>query len=689
MRRLFVIMLISVICSHLWGQIIWHLEGPDALTAKGQTLCFHSLKECEETKGITGCGLRTDGYSTWLSYSKSDIHSASAYFALESFPNEYGAFIALKGNGHSVSVGADEQGRLTVIDDSTKICTVAEVKLKTFTWYKIGVSVYKKEVLFYVNNKKLFSLKKRLNVDEMMLGCGYYKETPQEFSLSSINGVIDEVSINNSDNSLLDISKRPCLSIPASRFAEDFNRPVFHLLPAANWTNETHGLIKYKGLYHIFNQKNASAITLRQINWGHFISSDLLHWEEQIPAISPDKDYDHAGIWSGHAIIDDAGKPMIIYTCGGDTTGVGLASPMDDSLLIWNKYEGNPVIKAPAPGYSRTDMRDQYVFKDNGCWYMIIGYGVDGNNAHGLLPLYKSDDLKHWTYLHPLYEGNPSVDATGIFWEMPCFIKIGDKYVLSVNRTPNKGIPARTQYWTGKFINERFVPDTPIPKNLEVINRLLSPSLWHDDNGDLVSMAIIPDEISGIANNIMGWAHTYSLPRVWTLKDDVIKQNPIEALKQLRDVKTNYWTSNITEKPLMINKIGHQLETDITFHIGDAKQIGITLCHNPLGCESSTILFNIESDSLIIDQTKSSMRKGIPNRVRKDFYHVAGDTLHLRLFIDGSMVEGFINDGDAFSTRIFPLYENSTEMKLFADGSTACASAVVYKLNSAKVKMNF
>ena len=70
-------------------------------------------------------------------------------------------------------------------------------------------------------------------------------------------------------------------------------------------------------------------------------------------------------------------------------------------------------------------------------------------------------------------------------------------------------------------------------------------------------------------------------------------------------------------------------------------------------------------------------------------YHVAGDTLHLRLFIDGSMVEGFINDGDAFSTRIFPLYENSTEMKLFADGSTACASAVVYKLNSAKVKMNF
>lgn len=121
-------------------------------------------------------------------------------------------------------------------------------------------------------------------------------------------------------------------------------------------------------------------------------------------------------------------------------------------------------------------MRDPFVWKMDGHWYMVVGFGVTRDQEeHGTLLLYRSDDLRSWTYRGLFFGGNPQVDHTGIFWEMPIVIKMGDKYVLSVNRVPHRGIPAQTQYRVGDIQNERFVPDQQVPENLEVINRLLSP----------------------------------------------------------------------------------------------------------------------------------------------------------------------------------------------------------------------
>lgn len=40
-------------------------------------------------------------------------------------------------------------------------------------------------------------------------------------------------------------------------------------------------MIYFNGMYHIFDQKNASNINLKQINWGHFESKDLVSWTER------------------------------------------------------------------------------------------------------------------------------------------------------------------------------------------------------------------------------------------------------------------------------------------------------------------------------------------------------------------------------------------------------------------------
>lgn len=429
-----------------------------------------------------------------------------------------------------------------------------------------------------------------------------------------------------------------------------------------------------------------------QINWGHFSSPDLIYWTEEQPALTPDTVYDKNGIWSGHAVINDDGIPQLIYTAGGDKMGVGIAFPKDTALIEWEKYAGNPVIAEKPAEYTRTDMRDQYVWKERDVWYMIIGFGIEkADMPHGALLLYKSADLKKWNFVHLLFEGNPGMDESGIFWEIPVFKKMGDKYVLLVNRVPHNGIPARCQYWIGDFKNEKFVPDNPIPQNLEEINRLLSPSVVETPEGDVAAIAIIPDEIGEKVTYEQGWAHLYSIPRKWQLKDGKLCQTPHPVMKQLREEQTVYAKRALASaKPCIVSRGEHQLEIKATFYPGDAKRFGFTLCKNPDNSEYSMIYYDVEKRELVVDQTYSSLRTHIPLKIRKDHYRL--DTtkpVEIRLFIDGSVVEGFINDEDAFTTRIFPLKENSTLLELFSDGNTTEVAADVWKLKDAKVKMNF
>lgn len=688
-----------------FAQQTWSFDDQNPLLAEnGKSLLnLFTVKQIPEfVEGMKGKALRTDGYSTWLDVTvDGDFSSLSGWFALESYPTDTAAFIGVKDRlENSIALCTDRYGKLLLgigTGNSYSYCSL-DKNIERFKWLHLLVDLKGKAI--YLNGQKVeAALWTELILDKktfIQIGKDFRNKKVGMYDVTAINGLIDEINIGSDSVDLVAITsnlkRTPSLAIPETRFAEDFNRPRYHILPSANWTNETHGLIYYNGKFHIFNQKNASSIFLGQINWGHFSSPDLIHWTEEKPALTPDNAYDKNGIWSGCAVINDNGIPQLIYTAGGDKMGVGIAFPKDSTLIEWEKYDGNPVIAEHPVGYTRTDMRDQYVWKEGNVWYMIIGYGIEKTDTpHGALLLYKSVDLKKWDYLHLLFEGNPKIDHSGIFWEMPVFKKMGDKYVLLVNRVPHNGIPARCQYWIGDFINEKFIPDNPIPQNLEVINRLLSPSVLETSEGDIISIAIIPDEIGGKATYEQGWAHLYSMPRQWRFKDGKICQSPHPALQQLRENHTVFPKQMLTSaKPSVMSNHGHQLEIKVTFYPGDAKRFGFTLCKTPDNSEYSMIYYDVEKQELVVDQTHSSLREHIPLNIRKDDYELdTNKSVEIHLFIDGSVIEGFINNQDAFTTRIFPLKENSTQLELFSDGKTTEAAAEVWTLKDARVKMNF
>ena len=93
---------------------------------------------------------------------------------------------------------------------------------------------------------------------------------------------------------------------------------------------------------------------------------------------------------------------------------------------------------------------------------MAIGSGfVDKGGA---ILLYRSSDLRKWTYMHPLIEGRPSFESAvnpvdnGNMWECPDFFPLGGKHVLLIStrdwfcgrwaHTKNIGSTSRKKEWS-------------------------------------------------------------------------------------------------------------------------------------------------------------------------------------------------------------------------------------------------
>ncbi|MHC4186760.1 MAG: hypothetical protein ACYSRQ_01065, partial [Planctomycetota bacterium] len=84
-------------------------------------------------------------------------------------------------------------------------------------------------------------------------------------------------------------------------------RPQFHFTPWVNWMNDPHGLVYYKGEYHLFFQHNPHArierkATHNNTHWGHAVSSNLINWKQLSNVLAPDE----LGLmFSGSAAVDE------------------------------------------------------------------------------------------------------------------------------------------------------------------------------------------------------------------------------------------------------------------------------------------------------------------------------------------------------------------------------------------------
>lgn len=215
-------------------------------------------------------------------------------------------------------------------------------------------------------------------------------------------------------------------------------RPHWHFTPRFGWMNDPNGLVAYTSqvtgrmVYHLFYQYNPYDTVWGNMHWGHAVSEDLLHWEEQPVALSPDG---NGTIYSGCGLVDERNLTglqegeekaiLLYYTCAGGENGVSKGRPYTQCLAYstdggrnFCKYQGNPVV----PNVSCTNRDPKVIWcQELGRYVMALYVSYIRDSEYMILT---SEDLIHWEKLQNLWmEGD---------------IEFPDLYPLAVSGEPEK-----------------------------------------------------------------------------------------------------------------------------------------------------------------------------------------------------------------------------------------------------------
>ena len=214
----------------------------------------------------------------------------------------------------------------------------------------------------------------------------------------------------------------------------DPERPVYHFHPPAQWNNDPNGTIFYKGWHHLFYQLNPFDAVWGHMHWGHARSQDLVNWEHLPIALWPSKEKGEEHVFSGAAITGPDGRPLLFYTSiGNRDPEQWLAMPLDDDLITWKKYPGNPVLSTRHHGSLNViDWRDPFLFREEGGTYMVCGGNLRASGGRSAVQLYQATDreLLAWKHLGTVFEYRNRETRN---FECPNLFRLGSKWVLLVS----------------------------------------------------------------------------------------------------------------------------------------------------------------------------------------------------------------------------------------------------------------
>jgi sucrose-6-phosphate hydrolase SacC (GH32 family) len=677
--------------------LYWKLDDADDAAREAQSGTADAIPSRTGRAIWVGAGrnraLRLDGYSNWVQHataplplSGSDI-TISAWIAIESYPVDTAAIVQLEAApGQSIRLTLDKLGYLefTAHSGEASITAKSTTAIPKATWVHLAATSGDRSIVLYLDGKPSVAATApahplpRIPIGSATLGraadCPIIAEV---FPTGVLNGLIKDVRVFAKQLSAAEIihvlseslpDAAPDLQINGPWCAADPQRPLYHAMPPRAWTNEPHGLIHWEGQYHLFYQKNGNGPYWGHIHWGHMTSPDLYHWTEMPVALAPEPGVDSDGCWSG-SVIEFEGKLAILYTAGdGHRSTICLATSTDG--IHFNKHPGNPVIAAVPQEGNFPEFRDPHVWREGDTYYLIIGSAV--NNVGGTALLYRSKDLVHWEFRKPLLVGDH--ETSGVFWEMPIFIHAGDYRALIVCE-----VPGRASYWVGALKDETFTPIHQEPRRLELFNHLLSPTPMFQD-GQTITMGIIPDERSPKECWSAGWAHLYSLPRVLTADaTGHLFQRPLEAIEHRSEP-----IASLTNLSLEDGKItplegisGTTLKLQIKLQRGKSQSVSLLLRRSADGRERTEIRYSWEFGRLVLDRSDSSIDMKVKRDMQETTYFPAvPDSLTLTVYLDKSVLEVFLDGRVAFATRIYPTLPDSDGVALISRGAGTIAESV-------------
>lgn len=482
-------------------------------------------------------------------------------------------------------------------------------------------------------------------------------------------------------------------AVSRNQLARDPFRPHYHFTSPEGMLNDPNGLCYWNGKWHLFYQSYPPCDP-RQ-HWGHAISSDLIHWKDLPYAIYPGPE---KCCFSGNTIVE---KNRVISMYHGFEAGNMVAVSQDKLLINWKKLNNSPVISnidnnwwepvEDLPGNYK--VFDPCIWKHKGLYYSLSGgrkIDKPTNQPVCCFFLFKSSDLSNWEYMHQFLIGD-RFTKIGDDGACPYLVKCSGKDALFFFSHMTGG-----QMFIGRYTNDMFEIETHHKFNFGAVTPggVHAPSVCEHIDGTTRVIFNINTAISSTK-----WDHLMSIPRKISIGNhNEIYQMPVDEIKALRYKPFALENLKIpADKEHILDQIASNCtETYFELVHNDASVIELNFLQDPLKEEFTKISIYTnrgnpdritydETESIVsIDTSNSSLNPAVMSRPPESApFKIGKDKLiKLRVFVDKSVLEVFVNDTCALSLRVYPSKANSQMVSIKSKGK----SLIIKKLLQWKLK---
>ncbi len=445
-------------------------------------------------------------------------------------------------------------------------------------------------------------------------------------------------------------------------------KPIYHIHPEFGLLNDPNGLAYFNGYYHLFHQWYPYGTIHGMKHWAHLKSKNLVEWQRKEVALIPTEDYEAHGAYSGTAI--EINNQLYLYYTGNIKLDK-INRSANQCLAIMNKegeiqkYSLNPLIEGVPEGYTG-HVRDPKVFKKNGNYYMILG--AQRINETGAFIIYQSSNGLEWKLLGELTLEKMDL-SLGYMWECPDYMEVDGKDLLifSPQGVEPQGEKYRNlfnvTYTVGNLDLETLTFEVESFDEFDRGFDFYATQMFKGKDGQTLLFAWAGLGEFEYPTDRFGWAHCLTFPREITIKENKVIQIPAKELELLRLDRTS--KEGGCQGVTLIENETNTYELNVKMTLNQADVFGINVAVSEE--EHLSLEFNKTNQTVTLD------RKPLKYQFMEAFgdcrqsHLTIEDTVEVKILMDKSIAEIFINQGEiAFTTRLFPL-KTSTNIEIFSD----------------------
>lgn len=478
------------------------------------------------------------------------------------------------------------------------------------------------------------------------------------YDVAELVGKVTTIEVDHDANRVLSLLTQSDEPQGLDSWYQERHRPQFHFTARRGWLNDPNGLFYYAGTYHLFFQHNPFSWggDVKNVHWGHAVSTDLVHWRELNDCLHPDK---HGTMYSGSAVIDwhntsglqtgDHPPILLFYTAAGahalePKPFTQCMAYSTDGGQHFQKYAHNPVVDCIVD-YNR-DPRVVW-HEPTKQWIMALFVEQAANRSR--YALLTSPNLLNWTKSQEI-----TIGGTG---ECPELFELP----IEEDGSLCKWIffTGDSMYLIGRFDGNKFVVESGPHQlmNTDGYNHLYASQCWTNAPDDRRLM--IAWQMSDLWG--MPFNSTMSVPvelKLQRFTDGLrLTAEPARELATLVDTQHTF-TGDANGLPAFLGTI-----------TGEFLDIHVDVCVSGVCC------FCMRGVEVVLDAVQKQIRCAGAAITNLD-----ANRFRLRVLLDRASIEIFANNGrDWLGKGLTPVPENR---RVWAKGVTEVKSVIVRELRS-------